>query len=314
MLHKPWIVGAIGTLLMTGSVAGYWYFMKHMEVSLHTMETVKPVRLLHSGEAIDASMLRIVRIAQAAHDPRAVTDPRRLIGRRVAVPISSEEELSDWKLADIRVTPLPAERYFSFKTDAVMNVNNMVRRGDRVDVWVEFDQPKLIDTGSPQPPGIGAVKIIEQLPVTSVKTAEGAEVVDTGTMEAIVAPDKIALQEARSRPNGKPETNTYIMSDEVYEAFVLGKLAGSVKLALPDLTSSEGKDGAGKVTELFRLLQAADAFSSKKEPVRIGSDLPASQAKRADAADSAELQEGKPVKAKADTDATEKSWRKEERK
>ncbi|WP_159885212.1 CpaB family protein [Paenibacillus puerhi] len=284
MLHKPWMVGALGALLMTGSVAGYWYFMKHTEISLHTIETVKPVRLLHSGEAIDATMLRVVRIAQAAHDPRASTDPQRLIGRRVVIPISSEEELSDWKLADIRVTPLPAERYFSFKTDTVMNVNNMVRRGDRVDVWVEFDKPLMVDTGSLQPTGIGAIKIIERLPVTSVKTAEGAEVVDTGTMEAIVLSDKTSLQEARARPSGKPETNTYIMSDEVYEAFVLGKIAGNIKLALPDLTSREEREGEGKVTELFTLLKGADAFSVKKEPVRVGSELPGSQTRPAEAA------------------------------
>ncbi|MEK8132228.1 hypothetical protein WMW72_30450 [Paenibacillus filicis] len=278
-MHKPWMIGALGVLLMSVSVAGYWYFMKHTEISLHTVETVKPVRMLQTGEAIDATMLRIVRIPHAAHDPRASTDPQRLIGRQVAVPISSEEELSDWKLTDIRVTPLPVERYFSFKTDAVMNVNNMVRRGDRVDVWVEFDQPRMIDTGSLQPAGIGAVKIIERLPVTSVKTAEGVEVVDVGTVEAIVLPDKVSLQEARSKPNGKPETNTYIMSDEVYEAFVLGRIAGTVKLALPDLTSQASREGEGNVTEVFTLFKEADAFSVRKEPARIGSELPGQQAR-----------------------------------
>lgn len=262
-MQKPWIVGFLGLLLMACSVGGYWYFMKHTELEMQSMETIKPVRLLHSGEVIEASMLRTVRIAQAAHHSQAFTNPQSVLGLTVMVPIESDEELLPWKLADTRMTPLSDERYFSFKTDATVNVNNMVRRGDRVDVWVEFESPRTITGPSGILAGVGAVKIIEQLPVTAVKTAEGLEVVDGGNLDPLLPSGKAALQEARSKPNGKPELNTYIMNDEVYEAYVLGGIGGRIKLALPDLTSRT--QGGGRVTELYKRLKEADAFSTKPQ-------------------------------------------------
>ncbi len=53
-MQRTWIVALLGCLLMAGSVAGYWQFMKHTEFQVETMDTVKPVRMLHSGEVIEA--------------------------------------------------------------------------------------------------------------------------------------------------------------------------------------------------------------------------------------------------------------------
>ncbi|WP_281889659.1 hypothetical protein [Paenibacillus sp. YYML68] len=283
-MYKSWIVGLIGVLLMAGSAAGYWYFMKHTELALHTVETIKPVRLLQSGEVIEPGLLQTVRIAQAAHHPEAVTNMSSLIGLTVQVPISEQEELLPWKLTHKRITPLAQERYFSFKTDAMMNVNNTVRRGDRVDVWVELEQPKSIITPGGVLTSVGAVKIIEQLPVASVKTAEGQELTDSAALTAIVPGSASAVEDARGQPNGKPELNTFLMNDEVYEAYVLGTIGGQIKLALPDYTAPASD--AARVTELYLQLKEAEAFVKTKSEVNVRSDIPSQhvQAKEPQAA------------------------------
>ncbi|AEI39598.1 SAF domain-containing protein [Paenibacillus mucilaginosus] len=269
-MQKAWIAGTLGCLLMGGSVTGYWQFMKHTEFRVQTMETVKPVRMLHSGEVVQASLLRKEIIPVAAHQADAVTRMEDVIGKTVLVPLASSEELVAWKLDDRRMVPGEGERYFSFRTDAAANVNNMVRRGDRVDVWVEFDQPKGVATPGGALYTVGAVKIIEGLPVTGVKTPEGLEVTDTGGLEAVVEPARSQYREARSKAAGKPELNTYIMSDEVFEAYSLGGMGGRIKLALPDLTAPAG--ASGTVTPLFRQLKEADAFTKTKPQVRLNGE------------------------------------------
>ncbi|MCP1307937.1 SAF domain-containing protein [Paenibacillus tyrfis] len=274
-MQKAWIVITLGCVLMAGSIYGYWQFMKHTEIQVRTMTTVKPVRMLQSGEVVEASMLRKAVIPLAAHSSEAVTDLDALIGKTVLVPIADSEELVSWKLTDRSTVPRAGERYFSFKTDAAVNVNNMVRRGDRVDVWVEFETPKFVTTGSGALWSVGAVKIIEQLPVTAVKTAEGLEVTDGATIETVVQPNQIQLQNARSKPNGKPELNTYMMNDEVYEAYVLGSIGGKIKLALPDLSAPTV--ASGTVTGLFQELKEADLFSKTKPQVQVKGELNRSQ-------------------------------------
>ncbi|MFN0224848.1 hypothetical protein [Paenibacillus sp. KR2-11] len=274
-MQKAWIAGTIGCLLMGGSVAGYWQFMKHTEFRVQTMETVKPVRMLHSGEVVQASLLRKEIIPAAAHQAEAVTQMEDLLGKTVLVPLASSEELVAWKLDDRKMVPGEGERYFSFRTDAAANVNNMVRRGDRVDVWVEFDQPKGVTDASGTLFTVGAVKIIEGLPVTGVKTPEGQEIADAGGLETVVEPARSQYGQARSKAAGKPELNTYIMSDEVFEAYSLGGLGGKIKLALPDLTAPTGPSGA--VTPLFRQLKEADAFTKTKPQVRLNGELDSKQ-------------------------------------
>ncbi|XOK60043.1 hypothetical protein ACJ7K1_26435 [Paenibacillus elgii] len=270
-MQKAWIVITLGCVLMAGSIYGYWQFMKHTEIQVRTMTTVKPVRMLQSGEVVEASMLRKAVIPLTAHSSEAVTDLEALIGKTVLVPIADSEELVSWKLTDRSTVPRAGERYFSFKTDAAVNVNNMVRRGDRVDVWVEFETPKFVTTGSGALWSVGAVKIIEQLPVTAVKTAEGQEVTDGATIETVVQPNQIQLQNARSKPNGKPELNTYMMNDEVYEAYVLGSIGGKIKLALPDLSAPAA--ASGTVTGLFQELKEADLFSKTKPQAQVKGEL-----------------------------------------
>ncbi|WP_218092770.1 SAF domain-containing protein [Paenibacillus solanacearum] len=275
MRYRTWVFGLTGCLLMAGSVYGFVLFMKRAEWKLNAMETVMPVRMLQSGEVIQTSMLRKVVIATAAHHTEGLTDPKEVVGKTVVAPIASNEEIAAWKLSDGPSVPLKGERYFSFKTDAVANVNNMVRRGDRVDVWVEFAAPKPLQTTDGTLWSVGAVKIIEGLTVSAVKTAEGAEVSDTGALEAVVQSNRTQLHNARSKPLGKPELNTYIMNDEIYDAYVLGTIGGTIKLALPDLTAAH--DAGARVTGLFRELKAADAFTKTPNAVSVRGEIKRSE-------------------------------------
>jgi hypothetical protein len=265
------IIGVTGVVLMIGSILGYLYFMQSTEVKVSTMETLKPTRLLNSGEIIDISMIRRVALSVSAHNVDAVQDVNSLVGKVVAVPIGKDEEFTSWKLSAIRLTPQEGERYFSFKTDTATNVNNMLRRGDRIDVWVEFDQPKLITDSAGGTLSIGAVKIIEGLMVSDIKTAEGLSVTDSTGVESIIQSDQTQFNNARNKATGKPELNTYIMNDEVYEAYVLGNIGGHIKLALPDL-SYRSVDPM-KVTSAYQQLRVANAFSKTTEMLSVTDTL-----------------------------------------
>jgi Flp pilus assembly protein CpaB len=255
---------------MSASVYGYRVMARQIDRESTMMDTVKPVRLLQSGEIIERGMLRMVPIPKSAHQPDAELAVSELIGRTVIVPIADHEELSVWKLARTDIVPAPDERYVSFKTDAVTNVNNMIRRGDRVDVWVEFDTPKAVKSEAGAAWTVGAVKIIENVKVAGVKTAEGIEVFDNVSLDAVLQSSQTQLQNARSKPNGKPELNTYIMDDVLQEAYSLGMLGGKIKLTLPNVSGPDrANPEAASVTALFKELKAADAFSKSKQQTAV---------------------------------------------
>lgn len=265
------IIGASGVALMAISIMGNLYFFKLTEANLTTTTTIKPTRLLKTGEIIEPYMLRQVTLPEASHAKDAITDTKALIGKEVQVPVGEDEEIVSWKVAKPGYVPKQGEHYYSYKTDVTENVNNMVRRGDWVDVWVEFDTPKLVRT----PNGllsIGAVKIIEGLRVSSVKSVDGLEINDGTGLDNIVQSDSEQLSNARSKPSGKPETNTYIMDDDAYAAYALGSIGGKIKLALSNLNQREFPPT--KVTDSFLELQKADGFSKqKKDEVTVKSNL-----------------------------------------
>ncbi|MES7204610.1 RcpC/CpaB family pilus assembly protein, partial [Cutibacterium acnes] len=154
--------------------------------------------------------------------------------------IGPNEQIASWKVAERKLTPREGERYVSFPADDLTNVGNMLRKGDRVDVWVEFDQPKRLG-GTWK----GAMKVIEGLEVASVRTAEGAEVMNGGLGAVAVAGPMAGLQQdgaMRGSASGKPSMNTFIMNERLYEAYALAALTGTVKLALPDVSLQAGAD------------------------------------------------------------------------
>jgi hypothetical protein len=147
----------------------------------------------------------------------------------------------------------------------------MLRRGDRIDVWVEFDQPKLVTENNGGSLSIGAVKIIQGLMVSDIKTAEGIPVTDSTGVETIIQSDQTQFNNARNKATGKPDLNTYIMSDAVYEAYVLGSIGGHIKLALPDL--SYRSNDPVKVTDAYTQLEAANAFSKGTDKLSVNDTL-----------------------------------------
>ena len=217
-----------------------------------------PTRLIASGERIDASMLRTVRVAKAAIPGDALRHSEQIVGRTAIVPIGPNETIAAWKLADRQLTPRQGERYVSFPTNDVINVGNMLRRGDRVDVWVEFDEPVPLN-GRLR----GAVKVAERVLVASVRTQEGAEVTDVRAYDAAFQSAGRQMERVRSGASGKAGINTFIMNEEVYDAFALALLVGKVKLALPETTEAVVKDAAvggdgleaPRVTEDFKALR-----------------------------------------------------------
>jgi Flp pilus assembly protein CpaB len=246
---RRWLVTLIGIAMMAASVYAYSWYAGEVDEQVQTTQVLMPTRLIASGETIEAGMLRNVSVPIDAVQETALNRPEEVLGKTAVVPIGPEEQILPWKLADVQLTPRDGERYISFKTEEVTNVSNMIRRGDRVDVWVEFAEAKQIGGE-----WLGAIKIIEGLRVASVRTAEGAEVADSVPFEAQFQPTGRQQERIRSGANGKPDINTFIMSEPVYEAYALGRLVGTVKIALPDLSLPASSPTT--VTDQYRLLAA----------------------------------------------------------
>jgi len=232
---RRWWVTLIGLVMMGASIYGYGRYAEYVRVEAEMTEAVMPAKLIVSGETVDHSMLRRVLIPVEAVDDDALRSEAEIVGKTTVVPIGPNEQIAAWKLADRKLTPREGERYVSFPTDDVTNVGNMLRRGDRVDVWVEFEEPKRLGER-----WAGAVKVIEGLEVASVRTKEGAEVSGQNGL-------------TRSGAGGPPGINTFIMDDALYEAYALASLIGTVKLALPDLSlPSQGPAGVTAEFEAMR--------------------------------------------------------------
>jgi hypothetical protein len=270
---KKAIVYISGLLLMGLSIWLYVLFMHKYETAIVLMETLKPARMLQPGDVIREDLVRRVTIPVAAHDLEATVNVDELIGKTVLVPIGTSEEFLAWKVGDRMLAPRNDERYFSFKSDKIQNDGNIVRRGDRVDVWVEFDMPRLLRDTSGSRRQIAGLKLIEGLLVASVKTNDGVEVSDMEGLNLVLtkvgnptSTSRISPTQARSTPNGIPDINTYVMREDIYHAYLLGNLGGKIKLALPDWNQMSRVTAEASLTEMFLLLKDSDLFS--KDPKR----------------------------------------------
>jgi hypothetical protein len=264
---RKWFAYAIGFLMIFSSVYFYFQFTNHYQAAATTMRTLKPLRPLQAGDIISNENVQSILIPIMAHDSNAVTDIELIRGKRLKVPLSTGEEFTPWKLADLMIAPNPDQRYYAFKTDAMQNVSNIIRRGDRVDVWVEFDTPRhyVDEKGGKQL--IGTVKLLENLLVADVKSAEGAEIIDgyeagggfsslgVGILHNQV-PD---LNQIRAKPNAKPELNTYIMNDAEYNVYVIGALSGKIKLSLANILIENRGDS--RIAEQYYQFQGTNVFN-----------------------------------------------------
>jgi hypothetical protein len=266
MNWRKWIAYGLGLMMIVFSIYFYFKFTKHYQEAVTTMRTLKPLRPLQVGEVISNDNVQAVMIPITAHDSNAITDLEAIRGLRVKVPLSTGEEFSAWKITDVLIAPDEGQRYYSFKTDALQNVSNMVRRGDHVDVWVEFDSPRRFIDRDGAKQWIGSVKLLENLLVSDVKSAEGVEIADVNdngafsSLRVAMAPDeKPDMNRVRASPNAKPEVNTYIMSEEEYNVYVIGSLSGRIKLSLANIFA-ENK-AKSRISELFYQLQGTEVFN-----------------------------------------------------
>jgi hypothetical protein len=270
MNWRKWIAYGIGVMMIAFSIYFYFKFTNHYQEAVTTMRTLKPLRPLQVGEMISNENVQSVLIPITAHDANAITDLEAIRGLRVKVPLSTGEEFAAWKLSDVLLAPDEGQRYYSFKTDALQNVSNKVRRGDHVDVWVEFDSPRRFIDRNGEKQWIGSVKLLDNLLVSDVKSAEGIEITDSNdhgafsSLRAAMASDeKPDMNRVRASPNAKPEVNTYIMSEEEYNVYVIGALSGRIKLSLANIFAENA--GKSRVSELFYQLQGTEVFNKDRK-------------------------------------------------
>lgn len=265
---RKWITLIIGLLLVGGSAVGFAKYMKSYELDITTMNTIKPVKMIQAGELITESMIRTVSIPTAQHMENSIIDPKKLIGKRAIVPIGESEEILSWKIGEDTLYPKDNEEYIGFKVDFVGAVNNMVRRGDKVDVWVEYTQPKMYDengieldqaeqarriAANPANAKLVAKKIynkllIKNLTVAYVKDQEGKEITDSGSPkgpqlqlpESATQRDEANAERYRQNASGQPSYITFIMSPEQYASFAEGAKEGTIRLGLPSTTIAIG--------------------------------------------------------------------------
>jgi Flp pilus assembly protein CpaB len=242
---RRWLVTLLGIAFMIASVLGYSWYATQVDTAVEMVQTVQPNRWIASGEVITKSILRNVMIPRQALTSEAIRNMQDIVGQTAMVPIGPEEQIAAWKLTERRRTPLDKERYVSFNTDEVTNVGNMLRKGDLVDVWVEFKTP--VRMGGEW---IGAVKVIENLQLASVRTADGLEIHDELFSFTTLLPTAKQQELSRASASGKPAINVFIMSEEVYEAYLYAGTFGPIRLALPNMTLVQGQ--SARVTEQFR--------------------------------------------------------------
>lgn len=260
---RKWIMLMIGFLMIGGSTYGFARYMKSYELDITMMDTIKPVKMIQAGELITQNMIQTVSIPTVQHMHNAILDPKKVIGKRAIVPIGEMEEILSWKIGEDTLYPTGDEEYIGFKIDFVGAVNNMVRRGDKVDVWVEYNQPKVYDVNGVEldqaeqarrktsnPNALQVLNkvynnlLIKKLTVAYVKDQDGREITDSdysnGPQILSVLPaqrDEQNAERYRQNASGQPSYITFIMTPEQYGKFAEGAKEGTIRLGLP--TTSE---------------------------------------------------------------------------
>lgn len=272
-MRRKWIPAFIGLVIVVGCVLGFKEYMNSVRTDVTMMDTWKPVKMIQAGQLITSEMIHKVQIPAIQHMENAVLDKNQIVGKRAIIPIGESEEFLSWKIGIDTLYPTGDENYIGFKIDFVGAVNNMVRRGDKVTAWVEYNEPKVFDSsgneiteeqqsallvGNPMMSfeKIYTKKLLENLTVAYVKDQEGHEITDistsTGTLSLpLSGEDKDDTNSDRYRQNatGQPAYITFIMSPEQYETFAAGAKDGIIRLGLPNSTVMFGtitKQGESK--------------------------------------------------------------------
>jgi hypothetical protein len=230
---------------MIGAVIGFHWYVRTVEQRVAYVTTWQPTRWIASGEVIDGAMVREVRLPGQAVVKDGLRRIEQIVGKSTLIPMSADEQFVAWKLSSKRVVPTGEERFVSFPTNEVTNVATMLRKGDTVDVYVEFGKAVVIG-GQLR----GAVKVIEALPVASVRTAEGIEVIARTDDVWLPFSHTPAMPPSSPHAATKPAINTFLMTPQVYEAYTLAQLYGQIKLTLSHRTTPP--TNIARVTDDFR--------------------------------------------------------------
>lgn len=257
----------IGIIIIGSSAFGFSKYMKGYELDVTMMKTIKPVKMIQAGELITENMVHMVSIPTIQHMSNSLVENADIIGKRAIVPIGENEEFLSWKIGKDDLYPEGEEEYIGFKIDFVGAVNNMIRRGDKVDVWVEYSVPKLFDASGQEVDQTEQAKLIADNPaaldgltkvyskrvlmgltVAYVKDQNGNEVRDTGTpsgptLSLSSSPSKnddTNAERYRQNASGQPSYITFIMSPDQYSSFAEGAKYGAIKLGLPATSTTIG--------------------------------------------------------------------------
>lgn len=245
----------VGTIIIVASVYGFSRYMKGYELDVTMMDTIKPTTMIQAGQLITRDLLRIEQIPTVQHMDNAVIDLNEIVGKRAIVPIGEMEEILSWKIGPDTLYPKQGETYLGFQVDFVGAVNNMVRRGDKVDVYVEYNSPKLLDAlGNEIDPDdptytldsmpevankIYSEKIITGLTVAYVKDQDGKEIVDVYSPNSFGIPlngiqrDAVNMERYRQGSMAQPSYITFILNDDEYYKIAEGQKKGIIKFGLP---------------------------------------------------------------------------------
>jgi Flp pilus assembly protein CpaB len=231
----------LGCFVLFSSVFGFVHWMKRYEVKVTTEPVLMAKRYIPAHTVITEEMLYMEQIDSRLKNTNAIHDPKFLIGKETSIPIGTNEQLVNWKIDERRLIPNPGESYFTFKTDAISSVSNMVRRGDYVPIWLEVDESTLQSWSAADNQGSvpGALLVIDQAKVAYVKDAQGQEVVDQGSnkVEQFFYGksdhyDQVDHEQFRAIASADTVSVTYILTDRQYERLVRAQRFGKLKMGL----------------------------------------------------------------------------------
>jgi pilus assembly protein CpaB len=177
------LVGALVLALATGVLVFQWMAVPRNAPTAavradNATAVVVAAKDLDRGAAIDAAMLRTVRLPAESLPQNAFSDPATLVGRTLRERIYQNEPLTEARLvpkdggAGISAMIAPGKRAIAVKGNKVLGLAGFIRPGNRVDVLVTIDNKQV-------PGRIRTKTVLENIPVL----ATGTELEDNGKGE-----------------------------------------------------------------------------------------------------------------------------------
>jgi hypothetical protein len=246
----------LGCLFLLASVYGYIHWMKTYEEEVTTTAILIAKQYIPAHTKIEGDMIEVVHLDFRLKRDDAWQRLEDVIGKETAIPIGTGEQFIKWKMDILKVAPNPGEQLFTFKTDSIAAVSNMIRRGDEVQIWLELD-PNLLRSEWPHVKTSllpGAMKVLTGVKIAYVRDAQGQEVVnkDRGLPSIIVSQspaDQIIHEQQRSEATGDIVSVTYVLTEMDYEKLLRAQRYGRLKMGF-SYTFKEQIHAQGNETKL----------------------------------------------------------------